>query len=203
MKEPMSKDLDCKLGGVNQFTKSTSSVHEFYLSGEILDSQEYVEWFDTIRNARAADVVYIYINSMGGDLYTTLQFLRIMAESEAHIVTSVEGACMSAATMIFLSGDEYQVTPHSLFMFHNYSAGTFGKGGEMYDQLQFERAWSEKFLGEVYKDFLTEAEIKDMLHNKDIWMTSDEVVKRLSVVLKQREKEQQEDDAAGQAGDQP
>lgn len=199
----MSKDLDPKLGGVGQFTKATSSVHEFYLSGEILDAEEYTEWFDTIRNARATDVICIYINSMGGDLYTTLQFLRVMGESDAHIITSVEGACMSAATMIFLSGHEYQVTPHSLFMFHNYSAGTFGKGGEMYDQLQFERAWSEKFLSEVYKDFLTEAEIKDMLHNKDIWMTSDEVIQRLSKLLKQREKELMEDDAAGQAGDQP
>ena len=198
----MIKDLDPKLGTFGQFTKSTSSVHEFYLSGSILDAEEYVEWFDVIRNARATDIVCIYINSPGGDLYTTLQFLRVMAESDAHIITSVEGCCMSAATMIFLSGHEFQVTPHSLFMFHNYSAGTFGKGGEMYDQLQFERKWSEKFLGEVYRNFLSEAEIKDMLHNKDIWMTSDEVVERLNKVIKQRE-QQLEDDAAGQAGDQP
>lgn len=198
----MNKDIDPKLCGSPQFTKNTSSLHEFYLSGEILDAEEYVEWFDVIRNARPPDTVAIYINSMGGDLYTTLQFLRVMAESEAHIITSVEGCCMSAATMIFLSGHEFQVTPHSLFMFHNYSAGTFGKGGEMYDQLQFERAWSEKFLSDVYRDFLAEAEIKEMLNNKDIWMTSDEVVQRLGKLIKQREKNM-EDDAAGQAGDQP
>ena len=198
----MNKDLDPKLCGSPQFTKNTSSLHEFYLSGEILDAEEYVEWFDVIRNARATDTVAIYINSMGGDLYTTLQFLRVMAESEAHIITSVEGCCMSAATMIFLSGHEFQVTPHSLFMFHNYSAGTFGKGGEMYDQLQFERAWSEKFLSDVYRDFLAEAEIKEMLNNKDIWMTSDQVIERLGKLIKQREKNL-EDDAAGKAGDQP
>lgn len=174
------------------FQKNIGQVHEFYLSGEIQEAEEYVEWFDTIRNARPSDVICIYINSMGGDLYTTLQFLRVMSESEAHIVTSVEGACMSAATMIFLSGHEYQVTPHSLFMFHNYSAGTFGKGGEMYDQLQFERAWSEKFLSEVYKDFLSDTEIKDMLHNKDIWMTSDEVIERLSALMQLREKQAKE-----------
>lgn len=197
----MSKDIDPKLSGTNQFTKSTSSVHEFYLSGEILDAEEYVEWFDTIRNARATDVIYLYINSMGGDLYTTLQFLRVMGESDAHIITSVEGACMSAATMIFLHGHEFQVTPHSLFMFHNYSAGVFGKGGEMYDQLQFERVWSKNFMTEVYQDFLTEAEIESMMHNKDIWMTSDEVVERLGNLLKKRE-QSVEDDAAGQAGDQ-
>ena len=196
----MSKDIDPKLSGTNQFTKSTSSVHEFYLSGEILDAEEYVEWFDTIRNARATDVIYLYINSMGGDLYTTLQFLRVMGESDAHIITSVEGACMSAATMIFLHGHEFQVTPHSLFMFHNYSAGVFGKGGEMYDQLQFERVWSKNFMTEVYQDFLTEAEIESMMHNKDIWMTSEQVVERLGNLLKKRE-ESVEDDAAGMAGD--
>lgn len=196
----MSKDIDPKLSGTNQFTKSTSSVHEFYLSGEILDAEEYVEWFDTIRNARATDVIYLYINSMGGDLYTTLQFLRVMGESDAHIITSVEGACMSAATMIFLHGHEFQVTPHSLFMFHNYSAGVFGKGGEMYDQLQFERVWSKNFMTEVYQDFLTEAEIESMMHNKDIWMTSEQVVERLGNLLKKRE-ESVEDDAAGVAGD--
>jgi len=164
----------------NNFSKSVARLYEFYLSGEIEEPQEYIEWFDTIRNANAQDTVKIYINSGGGDLYTTLQFLRVFGETEAHIITSVEGACMSAATMIFLHGHEHEVTPHSLFMFHNYSAGVFGKGGEMYDQLQFERGWSEKFMREVYANFLTTEEIGSMLNNKDIWMTSDEVIVRLN-----------------------
>lgn len=164
----------------NSFSKPVAQIHEFYLSGEITEPEDYIEWFDIIRNASAQDTIRIYINSGGGDLYTTLQFLRVMAETEAHIVTSVEGACMSAATMIFLHGDQQEVTPHSLFMFHNYSAGVFGKGGEMYDQLQFERKWSEHFMTEVYDGFLTKDEIQSMLNNKDIWMTSDEVVERLN-----------------------
>ena len=165
------------------FTKNTSNVYEFYLSGEIEDASEYSEWFDIIRNARLGDVVKIYINSCGGDLYTALQFLRVLSESSAHVITSVEGACMSAATMIFLHGDEFEVTPHSLFMFHNYSAGVFGKGGEMFDQLQFERSWSENFLRDVYHDFLTPDEIKSMLDNKDIWLTSEQVLARIDLVL--------------------
>jgi ATP-dependent protease ClpP protease subunit len=163
----------------NSFSKPVAQLHEFYLSGPVLDAEEYVEWFDVIRNASEVDTVRIYINSPGGDLYTTLQFLRVMSDTSATVVTSVEGACMSAATMIFLHGHAHEITPHSLFMFHNYSAGTFGKGGEMYDQLQFERRWSENFMSAVYKDFLTSEEISSMLHNKDIWMTSDEVAQRL------------------------
>lgn len=174
----------------NNFSKPVAQVHEFYLSGPVEDPENYIEWFDVIRNASATDTIRIYINSPGGDLFTTLQFLRVMAETEATIVTSVEGACMSAATMIFLHGHSQEVTPHSLFMFHNYSAGTFGKGGEMYDQLQFERTWSENFMNEVYSGFLTPEEISSMMHNKDIWMGSDEVVRRLSDLQKAREAEQ-------------
>ena len=188
----MTDKLDSLLTTSKQFfTKNTGSVHEFYLSGEIEEATEYTEWFDTIRNARPTDTVKIYINSCGGDLYTALQFLRVLSETDAHVITSVEGACMSAATMIFLHGDEFEVTPHSLFMFHNYSAGVFGKGGEMFDQLQFERAWSENFLREVYHDFLTPDEIKSMLDNKDIWMTSQQVLARIDLVLTKMAAEQE------------
>jgi ATP-dependent protease ClpP protease subunit len=86
---------------------------------------------------------------------------------------------MSAATMIFMCADNIEVSDHSMFMFHNYSGGAIGKGGEMLDQLQHERAWSEKLLRNVYEDFLTEAEIQAMLNNKDLWMDGIEVMKRL------------------------
>ena len=185
--------LDLGLNFNNSFSKTTARHYEFYLTGEILEATEYVEWFDTIRSASINDTVTIYINSCGGDLYTAIQFLRVLAESNAEIICSVEGACMSAATMVFLAADTFQVTPHSLFMFHNYSAGVFGKGGEMFDQLQFERAWSEAFLTDVYRDFLTETEVKEMLHNKDIWMTSQQVIERLNKLLKAREKAELED----------
>jgi ATP-dependent protease ClpP protease subunit len=86
---------------------------------------------------------------------------------------------MSAATMLFLSGQRFEISEHCLFMFHNYSGGTFGKGGEMYDQLVNERKWSENIIRKVYEGFLTETEIRSILDNKDIWMEGKEVMKRL------------------------
>lgn len=181
-----SIELDPKLlQPKNCYTRSKGNQFDFYLSGPIVEAQEYIEWFDIIRNASPADTIKIHINSPGGDLDTAIQFLRVMAESDAEIICSVEGSCMSAATMIFLQADDFEVTPHSLFMFHNYSGGTFGKGGEMYAKLNFERSWSEKFMQQVYSGFLTEEEIQSMLHNNDIWMTSEEVVTRLEAARKQ------------------
>ena len=171
-------------------TKQAVNIHEFYLSGEIESSEDYIEWFDIIRSASQNDILKFYINSPGGDLFTAIQFMRVLNETEGTVSVSVEGACMSAATLIFLQGHQFEVSPHSMFMFHNYSSGVVGKGGEMYDRLAHEKDWSEKLLRDVYSDFLTEKEITSILNSKDIWMDGDEVVKRLRKKVKAMEKAQ-------------
>lgn len=162
-------------------SRAAVNIHEFYLCGNIESADEYIEWFDVIRHSGPTDVIRLFINSYGGDLFTAIQFMRVLSETEATVIVSVEGACMSAATMIFLCADQFEVSEHTMFMFHNYSGGVIGKGGEMLDQLQHERVWSEKLLRDIYKDFLNEEEIKSMLNNKDLWMDGEEVIKRLEV----------------------
>lgn len=165
--------------------KPIGSLITIYLSGEIGPPETYISAFDAIRHAQETDIIKFNINSPGGDLFTTIQFLRAIAECKGMVVASAEGACMSAATMIFLSADRYEISEHSLFMFHNYSGGTFGKGGEMYDQLTKERKWSEKIIRKLYDGFLTPDEIRSILDNKDIWMDGEEVMKRLEKKVKE------------------
>lgn len=159
--------------------KPIGHIFDLYLCGEILPPENYIEHFETIRNANDSDVIRLHINSAGGDLSTAIQFNRVIQESQAQIVASAEGYCMSAATMIFLAANMFEISDHCFFMFHNYSGGTFGKGGEMYDHIVSERKWSDKLVNKVYHDFLTQEEIKSILDNKDIWMDGDEVKKRL------------------------
>lgn len=160
--------------------KIIAQIYEFYICGEIESPECYIDMFDCIRHARQDDVVKIYLNSFGGDLFTAIQFLRVLSESHAEVIVSIEGACMSAATLLFLAADSVEITPHSSIMIHNYSSGTFGKGGEMHWQIQHERKWSEHLFEEVYEDFLSLAEIKSVLDGKDIWLDSDEVLDRLT-----------------------
>jgi ATP-dependent protease ClpP protease subunit len=176
------------------FQQPVATAVTFYLCGEIKPAEEYVEWFQILRAAGENDIIYIRINSEGGDLFSAMQLVRAIQESNANIVCTVEGICMSAATLIFLSGDRYELSDHTMFMFHNYSSGTIGKGGEMYDQITHFRSWSEKLFTSFYKDFLTPEEIKSMLDNKDIWLDAEEVAKRLekrvTAQSKQEEPEQ-------------
>ena len=173
--------LDSLMGSEEKdmFSSSIGTQFDYYLSGVIESPEMYTDMFHQIRNASPNDTINLHINSPGGSLATALQFFRCLGESQANIVSSVEGECMSAATIIMMQSDSYLISPHSMFMFHNYSGGVFGKGGEMMDQLEFERAWSTNLLHDVYKDFLTEDEVNTILDNRDIWLTSDEVSERL------------------------
>lgn len=184
--------------------KPLCHMHTVYISGTIGQPEDYVDIFETIRNCSEHDIVRIHINSQGGDLMTAIQFMRVMTDCQGHIIASVEGSCMSAATMILLAAHSTEISEHSLFMFHNYSGGTIGKGGEMYDNIVYERQWSENLLRKVYEGFLEEDEIQSMLNNKDIWMNSDEVLSRLDNRVKYFEKlEAQMQKAASEEAEKP
>jgi ATP-dependent protease ClpP protease subunit len=159
--------------------KPISKVHKFYLVDEIKQPSEYTQWFETIRSAGENDVVIFHINSPGGLLHTTVQFIRVMTESKATIIASVEGICMSAATLIFLAAKHWEISKYSTFMFHDYSNYAGGKGGELFDYITHERKWADKWMRDSYSGFLTEAELSSMLHGKDIWLSGDDVTKRL------------------------
>lgn len=176
--------------GMNEMTvfeKPLGRLYKFYLSGAVKPSTDYIQWFETIRNANENDVIMFHINSFGGDLFSAIQFMRVMNETKAQLVASVEGICMSAATLIFLSAKHWEISKHTIFMFHNYTSGNFGKGGELFDHITHERKWSESLWRDVYKGFLSETEIESILNNKDIWLSGDDVTKRLIARAAQEE----------------
>ena len=177
----MDEDMDISLGTTpgRVTPKVVAQLHEFYISGAIKSPDNYIEWFDVIRHARPDDTIKLYINSYGGDLFTGIQFLRVLSETNALVVASIEGACMSAATLLFLAADEVEITPHSSIMIHDYSSGTIGKGGEMHRQVTFERKWSETLFRDVYEDFLTQDEVTDIIDGKDLWLNSENVLERM------------------------
>ena len=160
-------------------SKPMATFHEFYLTGRIEEADEYISVFDMIRHASEEDVIKIYVNSPGGDLFTALQFGRAMGDSDATIIVSVEGQCCSAATIIALAADMVELSNHCVWMCHNYSSGMIGKGHELHSQAEFERDWSIKLMKDIYDGFLSESEIQRMLNGADLWMGADDVMRRL------------------------
>ena len=161
------------------FNRPTGQILDFYLNSTIGSPEEYAEWNQILRSSGEQDVVYLHINCYGGQALTAVQLMRAISESRATVVASVEGACMSAATFLFLMADVCEISDHSIFMFHNFSGGTIGKGNEMMAQVHHNDKWARGLMESIYRDFFTQEEIDSILEGKDYWLSPDEVTERL------------------------
>lgn len=161
------------------FNRPTGQILDFYLNSTIGSPEDYAEWNQILRSSGEQDVVYLHINCYGGQALTAVQLMRAISESRATVVASVEGACMSAATFLFLMADVCEISDHSIFMFHNFSGGTIGKGNEMMAQVHHNDKWARGLMESIYKDFFTQEEIDSILEGKDYWLSPDEVTERL------------------------
>ena len=151
----------------------------YYLCGEILEPQHYTEMFYTLRTASHTDLIYLHLNSSGGDFNTGLQIINNMLASEAHVVTVLEARAYSMAAFIFLSGDELIVHDNCQLMFHTYSSSFAGKGSEQLAEVQALGNWFEKVTTRLCTPFLSAADISHILQGSDLWMDSDEIRRRL------------------------
>ena len=170
-------------------------IHQvsYYLCGELQAPQYYTELFYTLRTAAETDLIYLHINSPGGDFNTGLQIINNMLASEAHVVTVLEARAYSMAAFIFLSGDELIVHDNCQLMFHIYSGYFAGKGNEQQAEVIAVGKWFEKVMARICIPFLSEAEIGRILTGSDLWMDSDEISHRLMRMQRAQEKERRAD----------
>lgn len=151
----------------------------YYICGEILEPQYYTELFNTLRSASETDLIYLHLNSSGGDFNTGLQIINNILASSARVVTILEARAYSMAAMIFLCGDELIVHDNCQLMFHIYSGIFAGKGNEQQAEIMAVGSWFEKVMTRLTSPFLSDAEIKSILKGVDVWMDSDEIRHRL------------------------
>ena len=163
----------------NAYQRPVANIYDLYLTGDIGSAKDYQDWNQMMRAASENDVVYMHINSNGGEIFTAIQLMRAMQETPATVVASVEGMCMSAATLLFLTADVCEISEHSHFMFHTYSSGNWGKGSEQLAGVMADDKWARHLFNTTYKGFLEPKEIKELCEGKDFWMNPAEVNKRL------------------------
>lgn len=160
----------------------------YYLCGEILEPQYYTEMFYTLRTATDTDLIYLHLNSSGGDFGTGLQIINNIAASNARVVTVLEARAYSMAALIFLSGDDLVVHDNCQLMFHTYSGYLAGKGNEQQAESAAVGNWFEKAMARICIPFLSAQEISRILKGSDLWMDSDEISHRLTRIRRAQHK---------------
>lgn len=169
-----------------EFAQTFSAQHiHFYISESIGAPAEYVDMIHAIASAGPSDVISIHLNTPGGQLDTGVQLVNAMQNSQAKIITCLEGSAYSLGTLIFLAGDEMVVNDNCMMMFHNFNGGLIGKGNELKSELEATIKWFEAMANDIYIPFITEEEMSRIVKGEDMWMQSPEIRTRLEVMAKQ------------------
>lgn len=132
----------------------------------------------TIEQAREVDTIVLKINSNGGRTDTAQAVYVALLETRAKTIARVITA-YSSGSIIAMSCDEIQTTPHCTMMIHNASTMSWGKIGDMKAQSSFLEEHFKRWFTELYSGFLSQEEIGDVFKGRDIWLREDDIRKRL------------------------
>jgi ATP-dependent protease ClpP protease subunit len=137
--------------------------------------------FNELREAKESDYLEFMINSGGGFVQEGMQFYNIIQEKfNGRTVAYLDNYGYSMGAMLFSMADKRIIYPYSDFMYHNYSGGAHGKGGELKARVDHNHERLNEFFYTmiVGQGFLTEEEYKQMLVGQDFWMGAKELCKR-------------------------
>lgn len=121
--------------------------------------------------------IYLHINSPGGCLFSALSTIDAIINSKIPIISIIEGAAASAATIISMVCHKRYITANSFMLIHQISTGADGKYEEMKDNYMNDTKFMER-LYKLYQKHTTMSNntIKEVLKH-DIWWDADECVK--------------------------
>lgn len=134
------------------------------------NSFSYQEFYETLETMTQNDKVLIYIASFGGSCHTGMRIAHSIRMCRAKVTMFAHGSCHSMGAILALCGDNLLMTPKSYLMFHNYSAGRYGKGAELtMSNERFNRYFKEN-LEHFCAPFLTREEVEDIISDRDVYI---------------------------------
>lgn len=83
-----------------------------------------------LTDANGADIV-VNINSYGGDVFAGFELYTLLKEYKGKVTTKVTGVAASAGALTFLAGDEREIGPHGMVMFHPAASYAVGFAEDM------------------------------------------------------------------------
>ena len=163
-----------------------------YLDEEIKSPKYYRTLLQAAESLSEGDVLHISVNSYGGHLDGALAIIQAMKNTEAHVQVAIDGAAASAAGLIALASPNLLISEYATMMIHAASFGSFGKQGDVLSHAGFVDRRIKAIMQDVYRDFLSEDELKEVLMGREIWLDADEIVERLQVRKEKQERKQRE-----------
>lgn len=151
-----------------------------YIYGPIEDELDYVDLIQKIRYAPDGQQIILHLNSPGGNLNVAIAIVGAIQQSLGTVITMIDGEASSAAALIWLAGHQKALlSRHVYFMLHTATTGMYGKLPEIKSGLDVMLKVIDSLLAEYATQILTPEEFADVKKGVDVYLTGDEIMKRL------------------------
>lgn len=123
------------------------------------------------------DEIDVHINSTGGAVAEGLAIYNVLKNSNVKVTTYCDGFACSAASVVFMAGEERVMNDASLLLIHN--AWTYGQGNAAEFRKQAEDL--DKITQASVKSYMrhvniSEKELKEMM-DEETWITAEDAKK--------------------------
>jgi len=122
------------------------------------------------------DVIHCYINSYGGEVAEGLAIYNALKRHKAKVKTYCDGFACSAASVVFMAGDERTMSASSMLMIHNawmWAAGDANELRKQADDLEkINEASNNVYLEHIN---ISKEQLQEML-DKETWLTAQEAL---------------------------
>lgn len=173
--------------GYMQFVRTSENNTDLYIYGDIRKKDIIEDWLglddesrvDALSFAKAIEKVdtpnlTVHINSYGGSVSEGLAIYSLLREFKGKLITIVDGFACSAASVIFMAGEERIVPESGLLMIHNAWMKTEGDSNALKKAAEdLEKMTQPSVDIYVSKTGLDESYIKELM-DKETWITSKE-----------------------------
>lgn len=138
--------------------------------------------------AKEGDIVVFYINSPGGDVYASQEFINAMQDSEAASIVYVDDYAASVAAFMTINADRIYMSKTAVLLFHVFSAHDGQNNKWVKCHIHEMNRVCTGVMTTFYsfalniREFVSEEEYKQILEGKDIIVNADTLAKRSNKV---------------------
>ena len=120
--------------------------------------------------------LHVHINSYGGDVAEGLAIYNVLRNHSAEVITYCDGFACSAASVVFMAGEERVMSPASLLMVHNAWTIALGNAEELRKTADDIETITQASIN-AYKAVATidEAKIKELMDN-ETWILPEDAL---------------------------
>jgi ATP-dependent protease ClpP protease subunit len=158
------------------------------LDENIREAKYYRTVLQGIESLGEGDVVLMKINSYGGQLDGAIAIINAIDNTDADVHAEIDGVAASAASLIALASPSISVSPYATMMVHSATFGAFGKQSDVISHASFVDKQVRVLMHSVYRDFLTDKELEEVIMGKEMWFDAEEIVRRLEIRSQMQEK---------------